>query len=84
MRWTYLLIWCAMMGTPGTVLGQEPIPAPGTNKQLDAFRAYLKKNYPNKKWQYGPKQLTSAAIQKAYPDRQFYYIFSAPPLPPAG
>jgi hypothetical protein len=48
---------------------------------LDAFRAYLAKHYPGKKWQLGPTRIDTPEIRKAYGKRRFYYIFSAPPLP---
>ncbi len=53
-----------------------------TKEDLAAFGAHLKKNYPGKKWQTGPAAMASAEIDKAYGKRRFYFVFSAPPLPP--
>lgn len=53
------------------------------DKNLEAVKGYLKEKYPAKKWQYGPKQLASTEITKAYGDRDsFYFVHSSPPLPP--
>jgi hypothetical protein len=49
---------------------------------LDAFRAYLKDHYADKKWQTGPDRLDAPAVRAAYGKQRFYYIFSAPPLGP--
>ena len=48
---------------------------------LTGFRDYLKQNHPDKKWQTGPERLDSPELRKAYENRRFYYVFSAPPLP---
>jgi hypothetical protein len=47
-----------------------------------AVREYLAKNHAGKKWQVGPKRLDSDEIRRAYGKRRFYYVFSAPPIPP--
>jgi hypothetical protein len=61
----------------------EKKPAPDADKaDLDAFKAYLAKQYPGKKWQQGPTRIDTPEIRKAYGKRRFYYVFSAPPLPP--
>jgi hypothetical protein len=49
---------------------------------LLAFKKYLAKTYPEKKWQTGPSTLDSKEIRTAYPGLKLYYVFSAPPLPP--
>jgi len=55
----------------------------GDGKDLAAVQEFLKKAHAKKKWQTGPKQIASDAIKKAYGgERKFYYVFSAPPLPP--
>jgi hypothetical protein len=56
--------------------------AAGTREGLDAFRAYLKKTYPDKKWQQGPSRLDSPALRAAYRGQRFYYVYSSPPLTP--
>ena len=57
--------------------------AQGDKKEIDAVHTFLKKAHPNKKWQTGPTLLASDALKKAYGERaRFYYVFSAPPLPP--
>jgi hypothetical protein len=53
-----------------------------TKADVTAFKAYLAKNHPKKKWQTGPSRLDSAEIRKAYGQRRFYFVFSSPPLPP--
>jgi hypothetical protein len=53
-----------------------------TKKDLAVFRSYLSAKHAGKKWQTGPSRLDSPAIQKAYGNRRFYFVFSAPPLPP--
>ena len=53
-----------------------------TREGLTAFRAYLTKHHPDKKWQAGPARLDSAAVQAAYGKLRFYHVFSSPPLPP--
>ena len=53
-----------------------------TKDGLAAFKQYLEKNHKGKKWQTGPAQLDSKELQQAYPDQRFYYVYSAPPLPP--
>jgi hypothetical protein len=53
-----------------------------TKADMTAFKAYLAKNHPKKKWQTGPLRLDSAEIRKAYGRRRFYFVFSSPPLPP--
>lgn len=53
-----------------------------TREGLDAFRAYLKKEYPDKKWQQGPSRLDSPALRAAYGNQRFYVVYSSPPLPP--
>ena len=53
-----------------------------TREGLDAFRAYLKKEYPDKKWQQGPSRLDSPALWAAYGGQRFYVVYSSPPLPP--
>jgi hypothetical protein len=49
---------------------------------LAAFRAYLKGHYADKKWQTGPDRLDAPAVHAAYGKERFYFVFSAPPLPP--
>ncbi len=53
-----------------------------TKADLQAFQEYLKKQYPEKKWQTGPSAIDSEEIRAAYGKKRFYYVFSAPPLPP--
>jgi len=49
---------------------------------LDAFKSFVEKEHPGKKWSSGPSRLSSREIEKAYPDRQFFYVHSSPPKPP--
>jgi hypothetical protein len=49
---------------------------------LEAFQAYLKDHYADKKWQTGPDRIDASAVRDAYGKQRFYCVFSAPPLPP--
>src|SRR5262245_57692038 len=53
-----------------------------TREDLAAFKAYLEKNHPGKKWQTGPSRVDTPEVRRAYGKRRFYYVFSSPPLPP--
>lgn len=55
---------------------------PAGDEGLDLFRTYLKKTFPDKKWQQGPSLLDSPALRTAYPGQRFYFVYSTPPLPP--
>jgi hypothetical protein len=75
-----------MSPTLAAVLLLLPALAPADDARakdgLSAFQAYLKDHYADKKWQTGPDQLDAPAIRAAYGKARFYYVFSAPPLPP--
>lgn len=49
---------------------------------LEAFRVYLQKEYPGKKWQAGPTRLDSPALRLAYRGQRLYFVHSSQPLPP--
>ncbi|MSQ94950.1 MAG: hypothetical protein EXR98_10405 [Gemmataceae bacterium] len=68
----------------GSILAFSLTAAAGKQTKADvtAFRTYLEKQHPGKRWQTGPTALASAEIRKAYGDRRFYFVFSSPPLPP--
>lgn len=51
-------------------------------KDLDAFKKYLADKHPGKKWSAGPTALDSKELREAYPGKRFYFVHSAPPLPP--
>jgi hypothetical protein len=51
-------------------------------EDVAAFKTYLEKNKPGKKWQNGPTRIDSEEVRKVYSDKRFYYVFSAAPLPP--
>jgi hypothetical protein len=53
-----------------------------TEADVSAFKDYLAKNHPGKKWQQGPARLDTPELARAYGKRRFYFVFSAPPLPP--
>lgn len=55
-----------------------------TKEGLEAFQSFLKKTYPEKKWQQGPSRLDSPALKAAYPGQRLYFVYSTPPLPPGG
>ena len=72
----------ALLLLPGLAVLAGDDEAARSKQELDAFRAYLKKEYPDKKWQQGPTRLDSAALRAAYREQRFYYVYSSPPLPP--
>ncbi len=49
---------------------------------LDAFQAYLTKEYPQKKYMIGPTSIDSDALHAAYPQQRFCYVYTSIPLPP--
>jgi hypothetical protein len=61
----------------GLVRADDP-----SKEGMAAFKQYLEKNHKEKKWQTGPSRLDSKELQQAYPGQQFFYVYSAPPLPP--
>ncbi len=62
--------------------GEKKPAGDAAKADLAAFRAYLAKHYPGKKWKEGPTRLDTPEIRKAYGSRRFYYVFSAPPMEP--
>ena len=57
--------------------------APNRIKEgLDAFQAYLTKEYPGKKYEIGPNSIDSAVLRAAYPQQQFCYVFTFLPWRP--
>ena len=54
-------------------------PQPGA---VNAVHGYLVANQLDARWQGEPIPLESAELRAAYPDRQFYFTFKAPPPPP--
>jgi hypothetical protein len=53
-----------------------------TADDIAAFKAYLEKNHPGKKWQLGPSRVDGPEIKAAYGKQRFYFILSSAPLPP--
>src|SRR5579872_4687837 len=84
MRTLGCLLAAALGLTPGlaTRAADDDTEAARGKEGLAAFRAYLKKQYPDKKWQAGPSRLDSPALRAAYGGQRFYFVFSRPPLPP--
>lgn len=83
MQLKYLVPALALVLGVGVTAVADPKPdAKQTETDLEAFRAYLKEHYREKKWQTGPTRIDSDEIRKAYPGQRFYFVFSAPPLPP--
>src|SRR4051812_17914814 len=67
---------------PG-VRADEPTPKDKKSAPEEAaFKEYLAKAHPKKKWQAGPTLVDSPELQKAYPGLRFVYVHSSPPLPP--
>lgn len=73
-----LVLWC---GCLAAAFGQ-PADDAQAKKDQEAFTAYLTKNYPGKKWQTGPTRLDSDEVRAAYGKKRFWFVFSAPPVPP--
>lgn len=67
--------------TVGRGAGHDSAPE-RTKEGLDAFQAYLTKEYPGKKHTVGPNSIDSAALRAAYPRQRFCYVFTAIPLQP--
>jgi hypothetical protein len=55
-----------------------------TRSDVAQVGEYLKKNQPGKTWEAGPTRIDTEEVRAAYGKRRFYYVFSAPPLPPRG
>ena len=52
---------------------------------MAAVKEYLAAQYQGKSWDQGPTRLRNGAIDRAYPDWRFYYVFSSQqPAPRAG
>jgi outer membrane protein assembly factor BamE (lipoprotein component of BamABCDE complex) len=51
--------------------------ADSPQQDLAAVRKYLATQYPGKNWEQGPARLQNGAIDKAYTQRRFYYVFSS-------
>jgi hypothetical protein len=85
MKTTALGLCLVMLWSGGGVLSpaqEKPPEDKQTKEDVAAFRKFLEKQYPGKKWQTGPSRVDSEQIQKVYGKQRFYYVFSAPPLPP--
>lgn len=82
-RCVWLCGWVVLLGF-GTRAGAEVMvnDEAQTKADLAAFRAYLAKNFPGKKWQTGPTLLQSEELGKAYGKQRFYYVYTSPPFPP--
>jgi hypothetical protein len=49
----------------------------GEDQDLAAVRKFLATQYQGKTWEQGPLRLRNGAIDTAYPDWRFYYVFSS-------
>jgi hypothetical protein len=79
---TFLL---SLMVLAAAVLGTRTVGSAAEDQakqDLAAFKAYLEKERAGKKWQTGPTRLDSEELRQAYGKRRFYFVFSAPPIPP--
>jgi hypothetical protein len=81
LRCFFLLVPGLLVGVVASAPAQTEEIHKGANDLL-AFKKHLAKSYPDKKWQSGPSRLDSKEIRAAYPGQKFYFVFSAPPLPP--
>ncbi len=52
-------------------------------KDLAAVNKFLAAGFPGKTWQQGPTPMQNAALDKAFPDVRFYYVFSSQDRPKA-
>jgi hypothetical protein len=84
MRFTMLFVAPAAVVLLGVAVATADTDsgAEQTKADLAAFQSYLEKNYAGKKRQVGPARIDGEAVQAAYAQRRFYYVFSSPPLPP--
>jgi hypothetical protein len=78
----WLAAACLLAAGLAAPAGEKKQPPDADKADQGAFKAYLAKQHPGKKWQQGPTRLDTPEIRKAYGKRKFYYVFSAPPLPP--
>jgi len=62
--------------------GEKRSAGEAAKADVAAFRAFLAKHYPGRKWKEGPTRLDTPEIRKAYGSRCFYYVYSAPPMEP--
>src|SRR5687768_1214495 len=82
-HWGFLLVLCGLLALASGLDAGGRGKAKEGDKDLDAVKEYLKQKYPNKKWQLGPKSISSDAIKKAYGmEVKYFYVHSSPPLPP--
>ena len=57
----------------------------GEGNDMTAVKEYLATQYRGKTWEQGPARLRNGAIDTAYPDWRFYYVFSSQqPAPRVG
>ena len=57
----------------------------GEGNDMTAVKEYLATQYRGKTWEQGPTRLRNGAIDRAYPDWRFYYVFSSQqPAPRVG
>jgi hypothetical protein len=49
---------------------------------ITAFRAYLKSEKLDGRWQGDPQRLDGPVLRTAYPERRVYFTYASPPLPP--
>jgi hypothetical protein len=72
-----------LLGFAAFVLAADKEPADRqTADDIAAFKAYLEKNQPGKKWQLGPSRVDGPEIKAAYGKQRFYFVLSSAPLPP--
>ncbi len=72
-RTTILRIWLVLLLTTYAAAA-EPNRAANDAK---AVKKYLAEHFRGKQWEQGPSPMQNAAIDRAFPDARFYYVFSS-------
>ncbi len=73
-RWISAFSLLVVGVTCGLLSAAEPNQAA---KDAAAVRKFLAAQYRGKSWEQGPAPMQNGALDKAYPDARFYYVFSS-------
>ncbi len=81
-----MYIPCRMLSLTALVIGLAAAASAADDSQqtkdIEAFKSYLAKNFPGKKWHTGPTAIDGPELRAAYAKRRFYAVVSTRPLPP--
>jgi hypothetical protein len=72
-RTTMLPIWLALLLTAYAGAAESK----RAGDDVKAVKKYLAEHCQAKNWEQGPSRLQNAAIDRAFPDSRFYYVFSS-------